>query len=52
LDEPFQGLDRKRRSIAKAAIESFCSDENKTLLFVTHFPEELPKVIDHTLELR
>ncbi|MBO7479591.1 MAG: ATP-binding cassette domain-containing protein [Bacteroidales bacterium] len=51
LDEPFQGLDRRFRSIAKAAIERFCSDDGKTLLFVTHFPEELPAVIDNTLEL-
>ena len=51
LDEPFQGLDRCRRSIAKVAIERFCSDDSKTLLFVTHFPEELPKIIDHTLQL-
>ena len=51
LDEPFQGLDSHCRSVAKAAIEHFCSDENKTLLFVTHFPEELPGVIDNTLQL-
>ena len=51
LDEPFQGLDPSRRAVAKAVIESFCSDSSKTLLFVTHFPEELPKVIDHTLRL-
>ncbi|MBP5317493.1 MAG: ATP-binding cassette domain-containing protein, partial [Bacteroidales bacterium] len=51
LDEPFQGLDRRCRATAKAVIERFCSDESKTLLFVTHFPEELPEVIDNTLEL-
>lgn len=51
LDEPFQGLDPSRRAVAKSIIESFCSDKDRTLLFVTHFPEELPKVIDHTLEL-
>lgn len=51
LDEPFQGLDRRCRATAKTVIERFCSDENKTLLFVTHFPEELPEVIDNTLEL-
>ena len=51
LDEPFQGLDRRCRAKAKAVIERFCSDESKTLLFVTHFPEELPRVIDNTLAL-
>jgi molybdate transport system ATP-binding protein len=51
LDEPFQGLDSGRRSVAKAAIERFCSDSDKTLLFVTHFPEELPDVINNALEL-
>ena len=52
LDEPFQGLDFRRRSIARAVIEKFCSDSDKTLLFVTHFPEELPDIINNTLELR
>lgn len=51
LDEPFHGLDPARRAVAKEAIESFCSDPAKTLLFVTHFPEELPSVTDHTLNL-
>jgi len=51
LDEPFQGLDAGKRAVAKAAIERFCSDGSKTLLFVTHFPEELPCVIDSALEL-
>ena len=51
LDEPFQGLDRRCRATAKAVIEQFCTGGDKTLLFVTHFPEELPKVINNTLEL-
>ena len=51
LDEPFQGLDFRRRSVARAVIEKFCSGDDKTLLFVTHFPEELPDVINNTLEL-
>lgn len=51
LDEPFQGLDPGRRHRAGAVIESFCAQENKTLIFVTHYIEEIPGVVTHTLQL-
>ena len=51
LDEPFQGLDPALRSRAAAIIKAFCSRRNKTLIFVTHYIEEIPDVVTHTLQL-
>lgn len=51
LDEPFQGLDPERRHRAGAVIEAFCHRPNKTLIFVTHYIEEIPGVVTHTLQL-
>ena len=51
LDEPFQGLDPQKRHQAGAVIESFCRRPNKTLIFVTHYIEEIPGIVTHTLQL-
>ena len=51
LDEPFQGLDPRVRARAKRVIDGFCGRRGKTLLFVTHYPEELPAAIGRTLRL-
>ncbi len=51
LDEPFQGLDPVLRSRAAAVIGAYCRQKNKTLIFVTHYIEELPSVVTHTLAL-
>ena len=51
LDEPFQGLDPQKRHRAGAVIESFCRRPNKTLIFVTHYIEEIPGIVTHTLQL-
>ena len=52
LDEPFHGLDNNNRVLVKNIIEAFCKRKNKTLIFVTHYQDELPSVIDHKLILR
>lgn len=51
LDEPFQGLDPVLRSRAAAVISAYCRQQNKTLIFVTHYIEELPSLVTHTLSL-
>lgn len=51
LDEPFQGLDPAVRARAKRIIEAFCRRKGKSMLFVTHYPEELPASIRRTLRL-
>lgn len=52
LDEPLHGLDDANRQLAKDIIETFCQRQNKTLIMVTHYAEELPPCIDHHLELK
>lgn len=51
LDEPLHGLDNTNRRLVKDIIETFCRRQNKTLIFVTHYQEELPNVVDHALFL-
>lgn len=52
LDEPLHGLDNSNRALVKEVIEEFCHRPNKTLVMVTHYQEELPPCIDHSLFLR
>lgn len=52
LDEPMHGLDLYQRQLVKNIIEVFCKRKGKTLIMVTHYPEELPCNITHTLTLQ
>ena len=47
LDEPLHGLDTKRREEVRCIINDFGFREGKTLIMVTHYPEELPSCITH-----
>lgn len=51
LDEPMHGLDIQRQQTVKKNISDFCSNREKTLIMVTHYPQELPTCIDHSLTL-
>ena len=51
LDEPFHGLDEVWRRRVKILLDRYCAAPGKTLLMVTHCPEEYPACIDHTLVL-
>ena len=51
LDEPLHGLDNRNRRLVKDVIETFCRRRNKTLIMVTHYKEELPSCIDHSIVL-
>ena len=51
LDEPLHGLDTLRREMVRRIIDDFCSNPTKTLIMVTHYPEELPMCITHYKEL-
>lgn len=42
LDEPLHGLDAGKKKLAGRVIESFCTRKNKTLIYVTHYTEEIP----------
>lgn len=51
LDEPLHGLDNRNRRLVKDVIDTFMQRRNKTLIMVTHYQEELPECIDHSLRL-
>ena len=51
LDEPLHGLDEPQRRRVKSLLDRFCGAPGKTLLMVTHYPEEYPACIDHNLTL-
>ena len=52
LDEPLHGLDTFNRQKVKRIINAFCAREDKTLMMVSHFENELPSCIDHQLHLK
>ena len=52
LDEPFHGLDDERRLLATHIIEDYCQKPEVTLIIVSHYAEELPHGITHSLELK
>lgn len=52
LDEPLHGLDNKNRELVKQIINTFCERQNKTLVMVTHYEEELPPCISKRLTLK
>ena len=47
LDEPLHGLDTERREMVRQIIDAWCERPEKTLIMVTHYPEELPSCITH-----
>ena len=51
LDEPFHGLDAGRKRLAKAVIEYLADRGGKTLLFVSHYRDEVPDCVNHVLQL-
>lgn len=51
LDEPMHGLDNQWRQRVKEVIDQYMSDENRTLIMVSHYEEEFPQCIDHRMEL-
>lgn len=51
LDEPLHGLDTQRREQVRGIIDQFCIRPEKTLVMVTHYPEELPSCITHHKKL-
>lgn len=52
LDEPLHGLDIVNKHYVKKIIEEFCADSEKTLIYVTHYAEEIPKIVTHFFNLK
>ena len=51
LDEPLHGLDDLNRRMVKDLVDEYCKNPAVTLIYVTHYQEELPHCIDHALFL-
>ena len=51
LDEPLHGLDDINRKQVKDIVDDYCKNPGVTLIYVTHYQEELPKCIDHSIYL-
>ncbi|HXB90920.1 MAG TPA: ATP-binding cassette domain-containing protein, partial [Puia sp.] len=51
LDEPCQGLDNEQTAQFRELITILCDAFNKTLIYVSHYRQELPSCIDHYLQL-
>ena len=52
LDEPLHGLDLCNRNLVKTIVDRYMfEDSERTLIYVTHYENELPKCIDNSLYL-
>lgn len=51
FDEPCQGLDVHQQEHFKQVVNTVCKNSKATLIYVSHYQEELPEVIEHTLRL-
>jgi molybdate transport system ATP-binding protein len=51
LDEPCQGLDKEVTAKFIALIDDICVQMKKTLVYVSHYEEEIPTCVTYTLKL-
>ncbi|QJB35005.1 ATP-binding cassette domain-containing protein [Chitinophaga oryzae] len=51
FDEPCQGLDQQQKQHFKKVIEMLCDHMPVTLIYVTHYEEELPGCVDKFIRL-
>jgi molybdate transport system ATP-binding protein len=49
LDEPFQGIDFDSVRLAKRLLNEYC--KNRTMIFVSHQPDEIPSCVDNIQHL-
>jgi molybdate transport system ATP-binding protein len=52
LDEPCQGLDKEQRKRFNSIVDTVVETSGVTLIYVTHYAEELPNCINQILTLR
>ncbi|MEX8548118.1 MAG: ATP-binding cassette domain-containing protein [Mucilaginibacter sp.] len=51
FDEPCQGLDEQQQNHFKNLLELICNNSNTTLIYVTHYQQEIPNVVNKVLRL-
>jgi len=51
LDEPCQGLDAEQVRLLKDVINQLAESSDMTLIFVSHYAEDIPECVQHIMEL-
>lgn len=51
LDEPCQGLDEQQVKDFVALVDKLCGQSNKTLIYVSHYENEIPKCVSRVMLL-
>lgn len=51
FDEPCQGLDVSMVAWFRALTDALCRDRNRTLLYVSHYPGEVPSCVERTAKM-
>ncbi len=51
LDEPCQGLDQQQTDFIKTIIDKICESSNTTLIFVSHYEEDIPGCVNNYIKL-
>jgi molybdate transport system ATP-binding protein len=51
LDEPCQGLDEQQVKDFVALVDDLCNQSNKTLVYVSHYENEIPKCVNKVMLL-
>jgi molybdate transport system ATP-binding protein len=51
LDEPCQGLDSQQTARFKNTIDMICGSTSTTLIYVSHYSQDIPSCITHHLQL-
>ena len=52
LDEPCQGLDAQQTEEFRTTVDALCRHFEKTLIYVSHHPADIPECVDRELTLR
>lgn len=52
FDEPCQGLDEKQTNYFVELIDDLCVQLNKTLIYISHYDNEIPSCIEKVIELK
>lgn len=51
LDEPCQGLDVESIEYFKSVVDAICDTPERTLIYVSHYPHEIPSCVSRFLKL-
>lgn len=51
LDEPFHGMDVANKQRCLKMIAAYAAQNDKSLIFVTHYKNEIPPCVDHVFQL-